>query len=731
MKGIRDLSAEPGDVIRVRDEYYILANSTLADDRTRVLKNGETFAVFDRTGDLHPIGRGQQGLYHDGTRHLSRLELRIENERPILLSSTLTDDNSAVAVDLTNPLLETRSNDTVAQDSIHILRSAVLTNGGCHHRLRIRSFALEPIRFSISFLFDADFVDIFEVRGFQRTRSGTRLDPVLDAGVAALSYRGLDDLVRTTSLHFSPQPESIDPGEARFTVSLPPGGEEAFDLRVACDGSAPGGLGTTYERTAAAVRSELATHSAEGFLIDTSNEQFNDWLNRAMADLRMMLTETHHGLYPYAGVPWFNAPFGRDGIITALETLWMDPSIAGAVLRYLAATQASEESPDTDAEPGKILHEARGGELSNLGEVPFRRYYGAVDTTPLFVVLAEAYFDRTADLALLREIWPNIVRALDWIDTWGDRDGDGFVEYERRSPTGLVNQGWKDSHDSVFHEDGRLAEGAIALCEVQAYVFGAKRGAAELADALGETERAQTLRAEAESLQQKFEEEFWSDDLGTYFLALDGRKRPCRVRSSNAGQCLFTGVASFEHAQSVAATLLSDEFFSNWGIRTIPTSEKRYNPISYHNGSVWPHDNALIAAGLARYGMRTPVVRILNGFFDAALFMDLNRMPELFCGFPRRPGEGPTLYPVACAPQAWAAATVFQLLEAALGLRISARANQILISNAVLPPFLDIVRIQGLRAGAATVDLQLHRHTDDVGIEVERREGDVDVVVVK
>jgi len=727
----RDVPAGTQEIIRVHDAYYILANSTLSDERTRVLKRGETFAVFDRTGDLRPIGRGQQGLYHDGTRHLSRLELQIGSERPILLSSTLTEDNSAVVVDLTNPSLGAPPEDIVAQDSVHLFRSAVLTDGGCHHRVRIRSFALEPIRFSISLFFAADFVDIFEVRGFERKCSGTPLDAVVNDDSVSLSYRGLDDIVRTTSLHFSEQPVLIDPGEARFDVYLPPGREETLDLQVTCDEFAAGRQSATFEDAASSSRKELASHTVEGFRIETTNGQFNDWLSRATADLRMMLTETNHGLYPYAGVPWFNAPFGRDGIITALETLWMDPSIAAAVLRYLAATQANEESPDSEAEPGKILHEARGGELSKLGEVPFRRYYGSVDTTPLFVVLAHAHFERTADLALLREIWPNVVRALEWIDTYGDSDGDGFVEYERQTPTGLVNQGWKDSHDSVFHEDGRLADGAIALCEVQAYVYGAKRGAADLAEALGEGQRARILRAQAAALQEKFEEKFWSDQLGSYVLALDGDKQACRVLSSNAGQCLFTGIVGFERAPVLAAGLLGDEFFSSWGIRTIPTSENRYNPMSYHNGSVWPHDNAIIAAGLARYGLKEPVARILSGLFNASLFLDHHRMPELFCGFSQRPGEGPTLYPVACAPQAWAAAAVFLLLQSCLGLNVSARTNQVRISNPMLPYFLDGVRIEGLRVGESTVDLQLQRHPGDVGIEVVRRDGDVDVVVIK
>jgi glycogen debranching enzyme len=386
--------------------------------------------------------------------------------------------------------------------------------------------------------------------------------------------------------------------------------------------------------------------------------------------------------------------------------------------------------PEQDAEPGKILHEARGGEMAALREIPFGRYYGSVDATPLFVALAGAYYEHTADRAFVESIWPNVEAALGWVDTYGDPDGDGFVEYQRRTPDGLVQQGWKDSHDSVFHSDGTLAEAPIALCEVQGYVYAAKRYAAELARALGRWDRAAQLARQAERLRERFEDVFWCEGLSTYALALDGKKRPCRVKTSNAGQCLFTGIVSPERALRVAETLLNEASFSGWGIRTVAASEARYNPMSYHNGSIWPHDNALIAYGLGRYRLPEAASRVLTGMFDASLFVDLHRMPELFCGFPRRAGQGPTLYPVACAPQAWSAATVFMLLQACLGMRIEATLRRIFFSHPLLPESLQEVELFGLRVGDASIDLRLERHDHDVGVNVLRRDGDVEVVAV-
>ena len=728
---VRERGGRPAE-LGVDDPYYIAAPAPLAGERDRVLNQGDTFAVFDHHGDIRPVGMKEQGLFHEGTRFLSCLVLRLGRGDPMFLSSTVKEDNAVLTVDLTNPDIRPNDHVDLPRGTVHLFRSVFLWRGACYQRLRLRNYGMAPVEVPFALRFEADFADIFEVRGTHRPRRGRGLGPVVDAGTAVLGYEGLDGVVRRTRLEFSPAPERLTGVEAHFAPTLGPQEEQLFHLTVSCEIGDPGtsrtqAYGPALERATDRLRAlrDRACH------VRTSNERFNDWLTRSRADLDMLIGDTPDGLYPYAGVPWFSTPFGRDGIITALQTLWANPDVARGVLGYLAATQADADVPDRDAQPGKILHETRRGEMAALGEIPFGRYYGSVDSTPLFVMLAGAYHERTGDRAFADVLWPHVERALGWIDGPGDRDRDGFVEYFRLSRDGLAQQGWKDSHDSVFHADGALAEGPIALCEVQGYVFAAKLAAARLATALGRAGRAAELTRQAEQLRDRFERAFWCDDLGTYALALDGTKRPCRVRTSNPGHCMYTGIAAPDRAARLAGTLLDDRSFSGWGVRTVAAGEARYNPMSYHDGSVWPHDNSLIGAGLARYRIKDAVLKILAGMFDASQFVDLHRMPELFCGFHRRPGEGPTRYPVACSPQAWAAGAVLLLLQACLGLEIDGGAGRASFHHPVLPDFLQEVWIDGLRAGDGSVDLVLTRRGDDVGLNVLGRTGRVEVVVVK
>jgi len=723
-----------GEVLRIRNEFYIRSSSARVDVRTRVLKQGDMFAVFDRFGDVETFGTGELGLYYQDTRFLSRLTLKLGKDRPLLLSSTVREDNAVLAVDATNPDVWRDSEIVVPRGTIHVFRSKILWDRTCHERLRIHNYGRAAVDFVLSIEFDADFADIFELRGTHRERRGRRMEPEIMEDGLVLAYEGLDQRFRRTRIIFDPAPTRVSKSVVSCQVHLEPGEEVSYRWAIACEveGDSQVQIKPCYEDIIQEAAGALEHTRAREPQVFTGNEQFNDWLNRSLADLHMMRTETRYGPYPYAGVPWFSTVFGRDGIITALQCLWFDPSIARGVLAYLAANQADAEKPEQDAQPGKVMHEFRDDEMAILGEVPFRRYYGSIDATPLFVMLAGAYYKRTGDRGFVESIWPNIERALGWIDRYGDSDGDGFVEYSRKSKHGLVHQGWKDSHDSVFHSDGTLAEAPIALCEVQSYVYAAKLAASELADLLGDGTVARELKKQAENLRDRFEEVFWCEDLSTYALALDGSKRPCRVRTSNAGHCLLSGIATEERARRVATTLTDETSFSGWGIRTVASSESRYNPMSYHDGSVWPHDNSLIAAGFARYELKGSAAMLLAGLMDASIFFDLHRLPELFCGFPRRPGESPTLYPVACAPQAWASGAVFLLLQACLGLSVLAPEQRLVFSKPFLPPFLPRVSIRDLKVGAARADLLLTRHDEgDVGVNVLRRHGALDVVVLK
>ena len=709
--------------------FYIPSKAAPTRPR-RTLKHGDSFIVIDSHGDIGATAGGSDGLFHCDTRFLSRLELEVNGAPPLLLGSNIRDDNAVLSVDLTNPDIYRNGRMVLERDRLHIVRTTFLWQATAYQRLGLKNHGESAIRIHLVLGFGSDFADLFEVRGMTRRRRGVAASRIMGADRVGMIYQGLDQRQRETLLLFEPAPTRLDEYAASYRLTLAPKHGFAIFLSVEC---ARPDRGRQLPLFKAMVESHRALRAAtrDVATVATSNDVFNEVLCRSMADLYMLMTDTAQGPYPYAGIPWYSTTFGRDGILTALEMLWIDPAIARGVLRRLAAFQASDYDAPSDAEPGKILHEMRGGEMAALREVPFGLYYGSVNSTPLFVMLAGLYVERTGDQGTLEALWPAIEAALGWIDGPGDPDGDGFVEYHRMTEQGLANQGWKNSYDAVYHSNGELAEGPIALVEVQGYVYAAKRLAAAGARRLGLADRARELDQQAAQLATRFEGAFWCPELETYALALDGRKQACRVRTSNPGQLLFTGLIAPDRAERLRQGLLRAQFFSGWGIRTVSSAECRYNPMSYHNGSIWPHDNALIALGFARYGFKAAAAQILTGMFETASYMELRRLPELFCGFQRRRGRGPTLYPVACSPQAWAAGAPFLALQACLGLEFDPGANEIRLRRPQLPAFLDAVALRNLQLGDASVDLSVRRETEGgVSLQITRSSGVVRVTLV-
>ncbi|MGE0425021.1 MAG: glycogen debranching N-terminal domain-containing protein [Reyranellaceae bacterium] len=594
------------------------------------LKHGDSFAVFGADGTL-------QGLFHRDTRHLATLQLSVDGAVPLPSGTWQSEDNIVLLTALRH-------------ENLAFSRARFVWRDCLYERLQVRNAGDAVRRVTLEIAFAADFADLFEVRGHRRERRGTRLPAPCAADRVTLAYRGLDGRDRTTCLVFDPPPARLDDGVVRFELEFGPRASCSLFLAVTCVPQSPLPFFDALR--------EARSGPARAAALSGGDPALDRVLTRSVTDLYTLVTELPEGPYPYAGLPWYSTVFGRDALIAALQALWLDPAIARGVLLHLAAHQATAVDPARDAEPGKILHEQRQGEMAATGEVPFARYYGSIDATPLFVMLAGEYLRRTGDVATLRHLWPALRAALAWIA----RHGDGFVAYLRRADRGLRNQGWKDSPDSIFHADGALAEGPIALCEVQACAYAAWRAASDIARRLGEP--ADAYDARADGLRRAFDTHFFDASLGTYVLALDGEGRACRVRASNAGHALFAGIAYPERAASVVRTLMEPRSFSGWGIRTVAEGEARYDPASYHNGSIWPHDTGLIAAGFARYGFHDEAASLFEAMTEAAGHFDRARLPELFSGAARVAGQGPTPYPGACSPQAWAAGAPLMLLQA-------------------------------------------------------------------
>jgi glycogen debranching enzyme len=715
------------DHIPVAD-FHIQASSNAAAIPKLVLKHEESFLVCDRRGDFPAYFDGELGFYHEGTRYLRWLELRLNGDRPLLLNAEVATDNDQIMVGLTNADIQV-SGGFVPRNTIYLDRLLLLYQPHLLASLTLSSFHDAPCEVTIEWIFAADFRDVFEVRGTTRARRGEVLPAETGRDSVSLRYRGLDDVVRTTRVTFDPAPLVLTPTRALYRLVLAPNETRRLELTATASSADAEVPRPSVAGALRQLRGPEGARRSQTARVQTDNDAFNALVCRSLGDLDVLMTDTVHGRIPYAGVPWYVAPFGRDSIITAYQLLPFDASVAAGTLRFLAAWQGRTVDAFRDEEPGKILHEYRRGEMANCREIPFIPYYGTIDATPLFVMLLAAYVRWTADLALLRELWPSARAALHWMRTYGDRDGDGFLEYATHSSLGLGNQGWKDSADAVSHADGTLAQAPIALVEVQGYAYAALRDAAELARLVGDAGQDVELRRAADALRLRFNRDFWLEDEGFYALALDADKRPCEVIASNAGHALWTGVVEEARASIVAKRLLADDMFTGWGIRTLSSRERRYNPLSYHNGSVWPHDNGLIAAGFARYGFTHAVQTIMSGHFDASRFFEHARIPELFCGFARQAAYGPIAYPVACAPQAWAAGCVLQLLTAACGLEVDALANCLTLRNPVLPPWLRLVEIHGLRVGSSSVDIALSGGRESAAVELLGRRGDVEVVV--
>ncbi|MBQ1543928.1 MAG: amylo-alpha-1,6-glucosidase [Caulobacteraceae bacterium] len=692
--------------------------------RLFALKDADTFLVADAYGDV--LGAAD-GLFRDDTRVLSRFRLLVGGASPSLLSSAVSQDNVYFTSNTTNRPLPFTGGRATPHGVIHLERKRFLWDGRLYERICCTNYGRDEVMAPVSIEYGADFRDMFEVRGQHRPKRGRVFPPEIDGRRTVFRYEGLDGVVRASVIAFSDPPGRMSGARADFLFHLPPEQTVEFYVEV---GEREDETPTRARFRAAAARSRLVMRHKirQGARLKSSGRLFNEWMDRSRSDLALLTTNLATGPYPYAGIPWFSTTFGRDAVITAWQALWLEPALARGVLAFLADNQATEVSAFRDSAPGKILHEARRGEMTTLGELPFGRYYGGVDTTPLFVALAGAYAERTGDMAFIDRLWPALEAAAGWMDAFGDSNGDGLIDYARGADTGLSNQGWKDSEDSVFHKDGRFPEGPIALVEVQGYAFAAYRALAGLAARRGGQAAAERWLRRAEQVREAVEQRFWMEEDGFYGIAIDGRGRLCRVRASNPGHLLFAGLPSAERARAVGRALLSTGFSSGWGMRTLAVGEARFNPMSYHNGSVWPHDTAICAAGMARYGERDGVVRMLSALFETAVHFEM-RLPELFCGFPRQPGEPPVAYPVACIPQAWAAGAVFMVLQACLGVTIDAWRREVRVDHPRLPIGVDHLAIEGLTVAGARVDL-VFEHVGDQVIVMPGRASDPDIAIV-
>jgi glycogen debranching enzyme len=690
-----------------------------------VIREGAVFVLTDDNGNIPASNQQGFGIYHGDTRHLSAYDFSLNGARPVMLLSSAHQGYAMEQV-MTNPRLTHVDGRTVQRGSIEIRRLRVVDRI-VQETLQITNFNPYPVTLNLLYDFGADFADIFDIRGYERERFGSVLSTEIGPQSLHYRYTGIDHKQRNTRLTFDRRPDYLDPATALFRIVAPSREPVELEIAISVQDDAPPPVTTPIDRLEA-----VATRTREWLRDTTSITTGHAGVNRAiiqsLRDVRMLWSKTDEGEgYPAAGTPWFDAFFGRDSCIVAMQMLSYRPQIARDCLRLLAKYQGVRVDHARDEEPGKILHELRFDELSRCGELPYGPYYGSIDSTPLFVMLAAEYHEWTADDALIRELLPAIEAALAWMRTYGDPQQTGYLAYEKRSAKGLVNQGWKDSWDAVMHFDGSLAPAPVALAEVQGYAYAAYTRIARTLDRIGEGAVARELREDATRLRRRFNQQFWLEDLSYYALALDGLGVPARSIASNAAHGLWTGIIADEHADDVVRTLMSDRMFSGWGIRTLAARSARYNPIGYHLGTIWPHDNSIAAMGLKTYGFTDELNTLADALFDAAFSFPYFRLPELFGGQTRARYSPPVPYPVACRPQSWAAGSLPFVLQAMLGLRPCAPESRLSIVDPHLPEWIGDVVVHGLRVGAGVIDLRFHPGADRTDVEVVDVTGGIEV----
>jgi glycogen debranching enzyme len=685
-------------------------HETLA-EHTVVLKHDRLFLLVSQHGDIAPPGSCSLGLFQDDTRILSRYRLRVAGGPPVLLSAQMPRPYGAL-IDLAVNDLPFGGNAWDPRNVIHIRRELSLSDR-LIERLTLTSYLRTPLDFWVELEYGADFADIFEVRGWRREARGQYFAPRVEDDCVTFAYRGRDGRAVRSLLRFRDPPPSAEITEhtARWTLRLDDEQRVELEWEVWAQESerrvlAPRGLDDARAQLDGVYR----VWQDQGSRWTTDAGDLDHLIRRAADDLRALHVEVDGEPALSAGIPWYSTIFGRDAIITSLQTLPLNPGMARRTLRFLAARQGAREDSYTEEQPGKILHELRRGEMARTGEIPHVPYYGSVDATPLWLILLHETWRWTGDAELSRALLPHAERALAWIDEYGDLDGDGFVEYLSTSPKGLVNQGWKDSGDGVPFPDGGLPQAPIALVEVQGYVYDAKLRMAEMYQHLGYADRAAELRRQAAEMRDRIRDRFWREELGTFALALDRDKRPVATATTNAGHLLWSRVPAPDEAQRVAERFLEPDFFSGWGIRTLSAAHPAFNPMSYHNGSVWPHDNAIVVLGMALYGHARTAIPVVRAIYEAGVQTEYQRLPELYCGMTRGRGQRPVAYPVSCSPQAWASGSLFMLLQAMLGIYAEAPARVLHVRDPVLPDFLNQLTVSGLAIGGTRVSLQFRRH---------------------